>query len=58
VVAAGVAVLPAALAPGSDIPIAQLCLTLGAVLASGALWTWTATVGALRGRLIAALRNE
>ena len=30
----------------------------GAVLLSGALWTWGATVLALRGNLLEALRNE
>jgi hypothetical protein len=31
---------------------------LAAVLLNGALWTWVATVAALRGRLLDALRNE
>jgi hypothetical protein len=32
--------------------------TLGAVLVNGAAWTWLATRLALRGDLLAALRNE
>ena len=53
-----VAVLPALRSPGADIPYASLALTLFAVVLSGALWTWFATVLALRGPLLAALRNE
>jgi len=58
IVAAAVAVLPALLSPGGQLPYASLALTLGAVLANGALWTWLATRFALRGDLLAALRNE
>ena len=57
VVAAGVAVLPSVLGPG-DLPKAALALTLGGVLASGFVWTWLATVSALRGQLLDALRNQ
>jgi ABC-type antimicrobial peptide transport system permease subunit len=57
-VAAAVAVLPALLAPGAQLPYASLALTLAAVLANGAAWTWAATRLALRGNLLAALRNE
>jgi putative ABC transport system permease protein len=56
--AAGVAVLPALLAPTAQLPAASLALTLGAVLLNGALWTWAATRYAVRGDLLAALRNE
>jgi putative ABC transport system permease protein len=56
--AAAVAVLPAFVAPGRQLPVASLALTLGAVLANGGLWTWMATRYALRGNLLAALRNE
>ena len=35
-----------------------IALTLGAVLLNGVLWTWLATTYALRGNLLAALRNE
>ena len=58
VVAAAVAVLPALLSPSGQLPYASLALTLGAVLVNGALWTWVATRVALRGNLLAALRNE
>jgi ABC-type antimicrobial peptide transport system permease subunit len=58
VIAAGVAVLPALLSPGAQLPVASLMFTLGAVLVNGAAWTWLATRLALRGDLLAALRNE
>jgi putative ABC transport system permease protein len=58
VVSALVAVVPALLSPGSEVPAASLALTLAAVLASGFLWTWGATALALRGPLLSALRNE
>jgi ABC-type lipoprotein release transport system permease subunit len=57
VVAAGVAVLPSVLGAG-ELPVAALALTLGGVLASGFVWTWLATVSALRGQLLDALRNQ
>ena len=58
VIAAAVAVLPALLSPGAQLPYASLALTLGAVLVNGALWTWAATRWAVRGDLLKALRNE
>jgi len=58
VVSALVAVLPAVLSPGSEVPYLSLALTLIGVLLSGALWTWLATLVAVRGRLLDALRNE
>jgi ABC-type antimicrobial peptide transport system permease subunit len=58
VVAAAVAVLPALLSPGAELPYATLSLTLAAVLVNGALWTWGATRFAVRGDLLKALRNE
>ncbi|MBI3875059.1 MAG: hypothetical protein HY300_03670, partial [Verrucomicrobia bacterium] len=58
VIAAAVAVLPSLLSPAARLPYTSLALTLGAVLASGAVWTWGATVLALRGRLLDALRSE
>ncbi len=58
VTAALIAVLPTLLTPGMAVPYRSLALTLGAVLANGALWTWLATAAALRGRLLEALRNE
>lgn len=58
VLAALVAVLPTLLSPGAQRPGTSLILTLGGVLLNGALWTWLATVAAMRGRLLGALRNE
>jgi ABC-type antimicrobial peptide transport system permease subunit len=52
------AVLPALLRPGSEFPAQSLAWTLGAVLASGWIWTMLATQFALRGDLLPALRNE
>lgn len=57
-IAAAVAVLPAVLAPGGQLAAVSLTLTLTAVLINGALWTWMATRYAVRGDLLAALRNE
>jgi ABC-type antimicrobial peptide transport system permease subunit len=58
VIAALLAVLPALSSPGAEVPYGTLALTLLAVLVSGVLWTWGATVLALRGSLMSALRNE
>ncbi|HEX5220237.1 MAG TPA: FtsX-like permease family protein [Verrucomicrobiae bacterium] len=58
VIAATVAVLPALLSPGAQLPMVSLALTLSAVLINGACWTWAATRLALRGDLLVALRNE
>ena len=58
VLSALIAVLPALRAPGADVPILSLALTLLAVLLSGFVWTWGATTLALRGPLLKALRNE
>jgi len=58
IIAAAVAVLPAILSPAAQLPYGSLALTLGAVCANGLLWTWVATRYALRGNLLAALRNE
>ncbi len=57
-VAAAVAVLPAMLSPSGGLPYVSLSLTLLAVLFNGVLWTWVATRFAVRGNLLAALRNE
>jgi putative ABC transport system permease protein len=56
--AALVAVLPALMAPGSDLPFFSLGITLALILLFGALWTWLATALALRGRLLEALRDN
>jgi ABC-type antimicrobial peptide transport system permease subunit len=58
VVAALLAILPALLSPGAELPVRSLTWTLAGVLASGLVWTWLATWVALRGRLLDALRNE
>jgi len=58
IVSAAVAVLPALLSPGRQLPYLSLALTLIAVLLNGALWTWLATKYALRGDLMKALRND
>jgi ABC-type antimicrobial peptide transport system permease subunit len=58
VVAATVAVLPALIGRGSALPVAQLGLTLGAILACGLLWTAMAAAKALRAPLPENLRNE
>ena len=56
--AALIAVTPALVSPGADIPYASLAWTLIAVLVSGLVWTWLAARAALRGHLLEALRND
>ena len=56
--AAALAVMPAVRSGGADVPYGSLGLTLAAVLAAGILWTWLAARWALRGPILAALRNE
>lgn len=58
ILAAVVAILPQLLAPGAQVGWASLIVTLMAVLVSGLVWTGLATVLALRGPLLDALRNE
>jgi ABC-type antimicrobial peptide transport system permease subunit len=58
IASAAVAVLPAIVSSGAQLPYGSLTLTLAAVLLNGLLWTWLATGHALRGNLLAALRNE
>ncbi|MCB1126663.1 MAG: FtsX-like permease family protein, partial [Verrucomicrobiae bacterium] len=58
VVAATIAVLPTVLLTGLPVPWWSLGATLLAVLLNGALWTWLATLAALRGGLLTALRND
>jgi threonine/homoserine/homoserine lactone efflux protein len=53
-----VAVLPSLLSPGAELPYRSMALTLAGVCVSGLLWTWLATLLALRGRIIEALRNN
>jgi putative ABC transport system permease protein len=56
--AAVIAVLPAILSPQTQLPYGVLAWTIGGVLINGLFWTWAATRVALRGNLLAALRNE
>src|SRR5262249_17060950 len=58
VVTALVAVFPTLRAPGAEVPFASLAALLTAVGLSGLLWTWGATLLALRGNVLVALRNE
>jgi putative ABC transport system permease protein len=58
VLAAAVAVLPAVWAAGTEVPWVSLGVTLAAILCNGAVWTALAAESALRGELLAALRNE
>jgi len=58
VLAAVVAVLPALLSPGVSAPYGSLALTLAAVAAVGAAFTWLASAMATRGPILPALRNE
>ncbi|MHC4616917.1 MAG: hypothetical protein ACYTEQ_04095 [Planctomycetota bacterium] len=58
VVAAMVAVGPALRSPGAQVPYLSLVLTIAAIGISGVVWIWLATVAALSGRLLDALRNE
>ncbi len=58
-VAAGLlAVAPALRTPGTEVPYVWLASAVGAVASAGAAWTLLATVGALRGPLVPALRSE
>jgi len=57
ILSAAVAVLPAIMARG-ELPYVSLSVTLVAVVLSGLFWTWLAARFALRGNLLAALRNE
>jgi putative ABC transport system permease protein len=56
--AAVVAVIPALQSPASDLPYGTLIMTLVAVLGSGIVWTWLASVWALRGKILDSLRNS
>jgi endonuclease YncB( thermonuclease family) len=56
--AAVLAVLPVLLSPGAHLSFKSLSVTLGLVFLSGLFWTWAAARLALRGELLAALRNE
>lgn len=56
--AAGVAVAPALLAPETTIPWTGLVLTIASVLIGSLLWIGLAVRTAMRGALLPALRNE
>ena len=58
VMAALVAVGPVLKSPGVEMPYLSLTLTIVAIGISGVVWIWSATVFALSGRLLDALRNE
>lgn len=58
VMAAGLAVLPALMAPGADVPYQSLGMTLAGVALSGLVWTAWACRSALKGNLLDALRKE
>ncbi len=58
VAAALVAAGPELRSPGSAVPYLSLALTIGAIAASGVVWIWIATVFALSGNMLDALRNE
>lgn len=58
-ICAAVAVLPAVRSSGAaHLPFRSLAFTLVAVLVNGLIWTFLATLIALRGNLLIALRNE
>ncbi len=57
-VAALIAVAPALGTPGAEVPYSSLALTVFAIGISGVVWIWVATVFALSGKLLEALRNE
>jgi hypothetical protein len=58
VIAALVAVGPVLKSPGAEVPYLSLTLTIIAIGISGVVWIWIATVFALSGTPLDALRNE
>jgi putative ABC transport system permease protein len=58
VIAALVAVGPVLASPGAKVPYLSLTLTIVAIGISGLVWIWIATVFALSGKPLDALRNE
>ena len=58
VAAAAVAVVPALNQPWQQVPYTRVALTLMAVVASGALWAYLATVAARSGKMVEGLRSE
>jgi putative ABC transport system permease protein len=53
-----IAVWPALVSPGAQVPWAGLVWTIVAVALNGLFWVWAATTIALRGNLLEALRRE
>jgi len=58
IAAALLAVAPALKAPGAALPYLSLALTAGIIALSGAVWIWLATLAALSGEMLDALRSE
>jgi len=58
VMSALLAVAPSLTGPGQGLPVNLLKWIIGGILVSGLFWTWLASVAALRGRLLTALRSE
>ena len=58
VIAALVAVYPAIKSPGAAVPYFSLVLTIVIIAVSGIVWIWMASVFALGGKMLEALRNE
>ncbi|MBN2137782.1 MAG: FtsX-like permease family protein [Sedimentisphaerales bacterium] len=56
--AALIAVAPALKAPAGVVPYVSLSFTVAAIALSGIVWIWIATVLALRGAMLDALRSE
>ena len=52
------AILPAMLSPGNEVPVQSLALLLAGIWVAGGLWTWLATIFAARGDLLSSLREE
>ena len=57
-IAAIVAVLPAITSPGADVPYVTTAVLLLAILISGGLWVWLATMLVVRGKILEGLRSE
>lgn len=58
ILAAGMAVTPALLSPGTQVPLRSLGWTFLGIGLGGLFWTWLAARMAIRGPLMPALRNE
>ena len=52
------AVWPSLTTPDQGLPKGILWAIIGAIIINGLFWTWLATVIALRGKLLPALRDE